>query len=204
MLVTTDVWSRFVNDTGTKSQPTVIFTTEAKSMMKEQTAWIKHNEQFKSGYDFDFLTNGRDILPGSGFIKSVGKNEITFVFMCYLCIFKYFSRSFSYQQFFSIKYGKIEEWRQTPMPTCCPPCRHSKRSYCPAYPSAIAARIFTSCSTIFCWKGVERQAKIHLCACRNTTVTLCCMSAVAGTRIAEPRRTPTAKPCWPMPPTQTT
>ena len=77
MLITTDVWSRFVNDTGTKSQPTVVFTTEAKSMMKEQTTWIKQNEQFKSGYDFDFLTNGRDILPGSGFMKSVGKNEIS-------------------------------------------------------------------------------------------------------------------------------
>ena len=144
MLITTDVWSRFVNDTGTKSQPTVVFTTEAKSMMKEQTAWIKQNEQFKSGYDFDFLTNGRDILPGSGFMKSVGKNEIS-SFSCVVhASCKYFSSRFL-PTIFSIKCGRIEEWHRTPMPTCCPPCLHSKRSYCPAYPLAIAARIFTSC-----------------------------------------------------------
>jgi len=73
MEATTELWKRHLNETGsTNHHPTVVFTTEAKSMMQEQQTWVKKNEQ-ASLFEVDFVTNARDILPDSGFMKHVGR-----------------------------------------------------------------------------------------------------------------------------------
>ena len=78
MTVTTDLWSRHIDQTGIARQPTVIFTTEDKSMMNEQNAWVDKSDQTQSRFAYDFVINGRDILPGSGFIKDVGTYKLYF------------------------------------------------------------------------------------------------------------------------------
>ena len=57
----------------------MIFTTEDKSMMDEQRTWLAENGQAHSLFEFEFVLNGRDMLPGSGFIRDVGK--------CKKCLF---------------------------------------------------------------------------------------------------------------------
>ena len=74
MSVATEVWGRHASDTGGSDHPTIVFTTEAKSMMEEQQVWVRDkNSSAHSPYEFQFMTNGRDIMPDSGFIKDVGK-----------------------------------------------------------------------------------------------------------------------------------
>lgn len=76
MKVVADFWSQHVNETGIESNPTVIFTTEDKIMMDEQKAWVDQNGPTQSRFAFEFVLNGRDILPGSGFIREVGKVKV--------------------------------------------------------------------------------------------------------------------------------
>ena len=73
MDVATELWERHVSDSGASVRPTVVFTTEAKSMMEEQQAWVQDmNRSSQSTFEFQFMTNSRDILPGSGFMKDIG------------------------------------------------------------------------------------------------------------------------------------
>jgi len=76
MIVTNDFWGRHAKATGISSsnqqRPTVVFTTEAETMMQEQQAWVEGSKHENSPFEFDFVTNSRDLLPGSGFIKHVG------------------------------------------------------------------------------------------------------------------------------------
>lgn len=67
MVVATETWNKHLNETGGIRRPTVVFTTEARDMVEEQKAW---NEQFHS--PFNFVTNARDLLPDSGFMRHVG------------------------------------------------------------------------------------------------------------------------------------
>ena len=87
MVVVAETWNKHLNETGGSLHPTVVFTTEAKGMVEEQKAW---NEQSQSHYNF--VTNTRDLLPDSGFMRHVGAyHKCTFCFLptCgagYLCI----------------------------------------------------------------------------------------------------------------------
>jgi len=73
IVATTEIWERHLNETGgSHHRPTVIFTTEAKDMMLEHQTWAKENEHSKLPFDFDFVTNTRDILPDSGWMKDIG------------------------------------------------------------------------------------------------------------------------------------
>jgi len=71
MTVTNDFWKRHLNETDASHNPTIVFTTEAKSMMAEQKAWVANKEQDERPYAFTFVTNDRDLLPDTGFIKEV-------------------------------------------------------------------------------------------------------------------------------------
>lgn len=55
-----------------KQKATVVFTTESQSMVEEKIEWAASEKHEKALFDFDFVTNSRDLLPGSGFIKTVG------------------------------------------------------------------------------------------------------------------------------------
>jgi hypothetical protein len=84
MTVVADFWGQHVNKTGIGRHPTVIFTTEDKSMMDGQKAWVDQKGQTQSRFEFEFVINSRDMLPGSGFIKDVGRYKAHFSFL--LCI----------------------------------------------------------------------------------------------------------------------
>jgi len=71
MTVTSDFWKHHLNETNARHNPTIVFTTEAKSMMAEQKAWVANKEQDERLYAFTFVTNDRDLLPDTGFIKEV-------------------------------------------------------------------------------------------------------------------------------------
>lgn len=75
MTIATDVWGTHLNETGGSGGPMVVFTTEAKSMMQEQKAWVEGDGRANSKFDFDFFTNSYDMLPGSGFMKSVVRRQ---------------------------------------------------------------------------------------------------------------------------------
>lgn len=80
MRATTQLWGRHLNKTEgghySRQHPTVVFTTEAKSMVEEQQSWVKENEPSnKLPVQFDFVVNEQDILPDSGFIKDIGANR---------------------------------------------------------------------------------------------------------------------------------
>ena len=78
MTVVADFWSQHVNQTGVQRHPTVVFTTEDKNMMEEQKAWLDKYSQNQSRVEYEFVINGRDSLPGSGFIRDVGKYKDPF------------------------------------------------------------------------------------------------------------------------------
>lgn len=72
MLVTNDFWGRHANATGigsNKQKPKVVFTTEAETVMQEQQAWVKSDMHANSPFQFEFVTNSRDLMPGTGFMK---------------------------------------------------------------------------------------------------------------------------------------
>jgi len=74
MTITNDLWNRHLNHTeAVFHTPTVLFTTEAESMVQEQRAWVNSNGPDRLPHKFDFVTNEKDMLPGSGFMKDVRK-----------------------------------------------------------------------------------------------------------------------------------
>ena len=86
MMALTQTWKRHLNETGGSHNPTVVFTTEAKGVVEEQQAWVKNNAQAQSPFDFDFVTNARDLLPDTGFMRHVGPyRTCNFWFNALLC-----------------------------------------------------------------------------------------------------------------------
>lgn len=77
MQVTSDVWHRHMQATGRTVDPTVVFTTEATNMVKEQLAFVAENSERKYPFKFDFVTNTRDITPDSGFMKDISKLRVS-------------------------------------------------------------------------------------------------------------------------------
>jgi hypothetical protein len=76
MQVTSALWQKHTEqDTGSSNRidPTVVFTTEATSMVKEQQAFVAQNGESKFPFKFDFVTNTKDVTPDSGFMKDIGK-----------------------------------------------------------------------------------------------------------------------------------
>jgi hypothetical protein len=59
---------------GDRSTPTIIFTTESIKMIKEQKAYISNNASSRH----QFLTNTRDVIPNTGLISEVARNEERF------------------------------------------------------------------------------------------------------------------------------
>jgi hypothetical protein len=64
------LWREHQNKTGTKSHPAVVFTTEATGMVQAQKEFAS-NVTLQSGFPFEFrfVTNDRDVVPDSGFVK---------------------------------------------------------------------------------------------------------------------------------------
>jgi hypothetical protein len=87
MTVTGEMWGKHLNHTSgwTASantnayQPTVVFTTEATSMIEEQKAYVATNQTVSRypQFNFQYMTNHHDVTPDSGFIRYVG------TFLCF-------------------------------------------------------------------------------------------------------------------------
>lgn len=80
MQVTSSLWQKHLNFTtgGTntnKNYPTVVFTTESTSMVKEQEAFVSNRSRTKFPFEFNFVTNTKDVTPDSGFMKDIGTFE---------------------------------------------------------------------------------------------------------------------------------
>lgn len=76
MTVVGEMWERHLNDTADDSTDvTVVFTTEATSVVEEQHAFVKEQRRVaRYPYlNFSFLTNEHDVTPNSGFMKDIGK-----------------------------------------------------------------------------------------------------------------------------------
>jgi hypothetical protein len=78
MQVTSAIWQKHIDTSDKKPlvQPTVVFTTEATSMVKEQQAFVTEHGEEKFPFQFNFVTNTQDITPDSGFMKDIGKRPI--------------------------------------------------------------------------------------------------------------------------------
>ena len=78
MQVTSTLWQNHI-DNGNKKllaiDPTVVFTTESTSVVKEQQAFITERGTEKFPFKFDFVTNTKDVTPDSGFMKDIVYNK---------------------------------------------------------------------------------------------------------------------------------
>jgi hypothetical protein len=86
MTVTGEMWGKHLNmtegwnvasqvmDHELSYQPTIVFTTEATSMIKEQREYVAANQTDSRypQYNFQYMTNHHDVTPDSGFIRYVG------------------------------------------------------------------------------------------------------------------------------------
>ena len=78
MEVTSALWQSHINGGNNKLRavdPTVVFTTESTSVVKEQQAFVTDKGDAKFPFKFDFVTNTKDVTPDSGFMKDIGKLE---------------------------------------------------------------------------------------------------------------------------------
>ena len=82
MLITSDAWDKHLgylknassilnnNSTRIADDPTVIFTSEAKDVLAEQKAFaLNDTRQANYPHRFRFVTNTKDVLPGTGKLK---------------------------------------------------------------------------------------------------------------------------------------
>jgi hypothetical protein len=84
MQVTSAMWQRHIDMGHQRVNPTVVFTTEATSMVQEQQAFVKEHESDSTyPFRFDFVTNSKDVTPDSGFMKDIGTNAS--LYRLYLC-----------------------------------------------------------------------------------------------------------------------
>jgi hypothetical protein len=109
MIVTGEMWEKHLNRTsnGTwmllnnddndrdllqKQHPTVIFTTEATSMVEEQNAFVTENQTVSKYpyFNFQFITNHHDVTPNSGFMRHIGKSTIFSLKRTTLHFFRYY------------------------------------------------------------------------------------------------------------------
>jgi hypothetical protein len=76
MQVASDMWQKHAKKSGIEVDPTVVFTTEATSMVEEQKAFVAQNETQRYPFNFNFVTNTKDVTPDSGFMKEIGKTPV--------------------------------------------------------------------------------------------------------------------------------
>ena len=69
MQVTSIEWAKHQNTTGATVDPTVVFTTESKNVVKEQRAFVADNGGLSHPFKFDFVTNTQDVTPDTGFMS---------------------------------------------------------------------------------------------------------------------------------------
>jgi hypothetical protein len=80
MTVLAEMWGKHLNDTDSinsnenpsqYSDPSIIFTTEATSMVEEQKAFVSENRTVLRypHFRFSFITNQHDVTPNSGFLR---------------------------------------------------------------------------------------------------------------------------------------
>jgi hypothetical protein len=76
MTVVGEMWERHLNDTADHSitDITVVFTTEATSVVEEQQAFAAEQRRVARypQLKFSFLSNEHDVTPNSGFMKDIG------------------------------------------------------------------------------------------------------------------------------------
>jgi hypothetical protein len=85
MTVTGEMWEKHLNRTRSTTdsnaihqelswQPTVVFTTEATSVIEEQKEYVATNQSVTRypQFNFQYMTNHHDVTPDSGFIRHVG------------------------------------------------------------------------------------------------------------------------------------
>jgi hypothetical protein len=80
MIVAGEMWEKhlnntfFINDNEHQEhhhlQPTIVFTTEATSMVDEQKAFENGNKRVSRypKFTFNYMTNRHDVTPNSGFM----------------------------------------------------------------------------------------------------------------------------------------
>lgn len=78
MIVAGEMWEKHLNHTFNLRddeyhdhlQPTIIFTTEATSMVDEQKAFTAEKQMVSRypDFTFNFITNHHDVTPNSGFM----------------------------------------------------------------------------------------------------------------------------------------
>jgi len=73
MQVTSIEWAKHQNATGTKADPTVVFTTESKNVVTEQQAFVAEHGELKHPFKFNFVTNTQDVTPNTGFMMKKSK-----------------------------------------------------------------------------------------------------------------------------------
>ena len=74
MEATAELWSKHLNHSASKSnlmlKPSVMFTTESKAMQKDHQNFMNSTErQAQFPYQFEFITNTKDVTPDTGKLK---------------------------------------------------------------------------------------------------------------------------------------
>ena len=85
MQVTTSMWAKHLNylnatakhdDQLLSKSPSIIFTTEAKNVLEEQQRFsANETRQAVYPYRYRFVTNTKDIMPGTGKLKNAGSSH---------------------------------------------------------------------------------------------------------------------------------
>lgn len=82
MQVTSALWQNHIENGEKKLStvdPTVVFTTESTSVVKEQQSFVADNGEANFPFKFEFITNTKDVTPDSGFMKDIGERKISIV-----------------------------------------------------------------------------------------------------------------------------
>jgi hypothetical protein len=80
MIVVGELWQKHLNQSVLLNdgeyqkhqlEPTIVFTTEATSMVDEQKAFVTEGQVVSRypAYTFNFITNHHDVTPNSGFME---------------------------------------------------------------------------------------------------------------------------------------
>jgi hypothetical protein len=80
MQVVNTTWAKHLQATAATARaaadPVVLFTTESKKMVQEQKEFVSNPAQSgKYAFDFNFVTNTRDVHPDSGFMKDIARRR---------------------------------------------------------------------------------------------------------------------------------
>jgi hypothetical protein len=137
MQVASDMWQKHANKSGLTVDPTVVFTTEATSMVEEQKAFVAQNDTQRYPFNFEFVTNTKDVTPDSGFMKEIGKVSLRNCCDGHAHV-PYHRVHFAYSL-------SCQSLHPVPMKSCCQQCHPSRLNSCREYLLETVVRTFTSC-----------------------------------------------------------